>query len=136
MNQLLNNLRPAAFLLVRVVIAYLFLIHGTVKLFVYPTALPGFESGVPVASIFGIAAIMEIVGGILIILGLFTRPTAFLLSGQMAYGYFGFHASAETFFHPILNGGELAALYSVIFLLFVFVGAGKWSLDYKLFNKE
>lgn len=136
MNQLCETLRPAAFLLVRIVVGYMFLLHGTAKFFEFPVSMTGGNGAVELFSLYGAAAILELVGGVLIILGLFTRPTAFLLSGQMAYAYFIVHGAGGNLLQPMLNKGELAALYSVVFLLFVFVGAGKWSLDSKLFGKN
>lgn len=135
MNQLLDSLRPVAFLLVRLVVGYMFLLHGSAKFFEFPVSMTGGNGSVELFSLYGVAGILEIVGGLLLILGLFTRVVSFLLSGQMAYAYFFVHADSATLFQPMLNKGELAALYSVVFLLFVFVGAGKWSLDYKFFNK-
>ncbi|WP_333567647.1 DoxX family protein [Sphingorhabdus sp.] len=109
----------------RIVLGLLFLAHGLVKLFGFPTgAQPGV---VPLLSIFGLAGVLELVGGAAIVLGLFTRPVAFILSGQMAVAYFMAHASQG--FYPILNGGELAILYSSAFLYLAAVGAGPWSLD-------
>lgn len=136
MNQTLEKLSPVAFLLARVVVGYMFLLHGTAKFFEFPVSMTGGNGGVEIFSLYGFAAILEIVGGILIALGLFTRPTAFLLSGQMAYAYFGVHATAETLFQPMLNKGELAAMYSLFFLVLVFTGAGKLSLNQKLFGKN
>lgn len=136
MNQLLDKFSPAVFLFVRIIVGYMYLLHGTAKFFEFPVSMTNGNGSVELFSIFGAAAILEIAGGIFIILGLFTRPTAFLLSGQMAYAYFIIHATADTLFQPMLNHGELAALYSVVFLLFVFTGAGKLSLDQKLFNKN
>lgn len=137
MNQLCETLRPVAFLIARVLVAYMFLLHGTAKLFEFPMSMTGGNGAVPLLSLFGAAAILEVVGGILIILGLFTRPVAFLLSGQMAYAYFFFHAAKEgNTLLPILNKGELAAVYSLFFLLLVFVGAGKISLDHKFFSNK
>lgn len=111
----------------RIVLGLLFLAHGLVKLFGFPTgAQPGV---VPLLSIFGLAGVLELVGGAAIVLGLFTRPAAFILSGQMAVAYFMAHASQG--FYPILNGGELAILYCFAFLYLAAVGAGPWSLDAK-----
>lgn len=136
MNQLLDTFRPLALLIARLVIGYMFLLHGTAKFFEFPVSMTGGNGGVELFSIFGFAGVLEIVGGIFIILGLFTRATAFLLSGQMAYAYFFVHATAETLLQPMLNQGELAALYCVTFLVLVFTGAGKLSLDQKLFTKN
>jgi putative oxidoreductase len=111
----------------RIVLALLFLAHGLVKLFGFPVgAQPG---QVPLASLFGIAAILELVGGAALLVGLFTRPVAFLLSGQMAIAYFMVHAPQS--FFPVLNGGELAIIYCFAFLYLASAGAGPWSLDAK-----
>ena len=111
----------------RIVIGLLFLTHGLVKLFGFPAgAQPG---QVPLLTLFGIGAVIELVGGIAIVLGLFTRPVAFLLSGEMAVAYFMVHAPQG--FYPVLNGGELAILYCFGFLYFAAAGAGPWSLDAK-----
>lgn len=135
LNLLLEKSQPLLMLVIRVVAAYMFLLHGTAKFFEFPMSMTGGNGAVELASVYGVAAILEIAGGVLIALGLFTRPTAFLLSGQMAVAYFGFHATAENFLIPLTNKGELAALYSVFFLLMVYTGAGKWSLDSLLFKK-
>lgn len=109
----------------RIVVALLFIAHGLVKLFGFPEgAQPG---QVPLASIYGLAAILEAVGGAAILLGLFTRPVAFVLSGQMAVAYFMAHAPQG--FFPVQNGGELAILYCFAFLYFAAAGPGPWSLD-------
>lgn len=136
MNSISEKLNSAIFLFVRIVVAYLFLLHGTAKLFEFPMSMTNGNGSVELFSMMGIGALIEIVGGMLIILGLFTRLTAFILSGQMAVAYFMFHATPETWLLPLLNRGELAALYSVIFLLFTATGAGKISLDYKLWGKN
>jgi putative oxidoreductase len=113
--------------LFRIVLALLFLSHGLVKLFGFPAgAQPG---QVPLISLFGLAALLELVGGIALILGLFTRPVAFVLAGEMAVAYFMVHAPQG--FFPVLNGGELAILYCFAFLFFSAAGAGPWSLDAK-----
>ncbi|MDH2997580.1 hypothetical protein A1D22_07580 [Pasteurellaceae bacterium LFhippo2] len=136
MNQMLENLRPAAFLLIRVVVGYMFLLHGTAKFFEFPVSMTGGNGSVELMSQMGFAAILEIVGGILFALGLFTRPVAFLLCGMMAYAYFIVHGAQGNIFQPMLNRGELAAMYSVLFLAFVFTGAEKLSLDQKIFGKN
>lgn len=135
MNQLCEKFSPIALLVARVIAAYMFLLHGTAKFLEFPVSMTGGNGAVPLFSIYGAAAVLEIIGGLLIVLGLFTRVTAFILSGQMAVAYFFFHASAENFLQPMLNQGELAALYSVFFLVFVVSGAGKLSLDHKWLNK-
>ena len=118
--------------ILRIVTGFLFLQHGSAKLLGIPH-LAMFEGGVPLMSLMGVAGILELVGGSLILLGLFTRPVAFILSGQMAVAYFMAHAPNG--FLPILNQGELAALYSFIFLYFAFAGGGKLSLDGVVFKK-
>jgi putative oxidoreductase len=87
----------------------------------------------PTTSLPGIAGFLELVGGVLLVLGLFTRPTAFILSGMTAVAYFIAHAPRG--FYPILNGGELAALYCFAFLYLAAAGAGPWSLDAALRKK-
>ena len=110
----------------RIITGLLFLAHGTAKLIQWPF-VDMFKDGVPLGSLFGIGGVLEIVGGALIVLGLFTRPVAFVLSGMMAVAYFMFHAPAG--FYPIVNGGELAVLYCFIFLFFAAQGPGSLSLD-------
>jgi len=116
---------PRVLSILRIVIGLLFLAHGLVKLFGFPVgAQPG---QVPLASLFGLAGLLELVGGAAIVLGLFTRPIAFILSGEMAVAYFMAHAPQG--FFPVLNGGELAIIYSFAFLYLAAAGAGPWSLD-------
>jgi putative oxidoreductase len=99
--------------------------HGTGKILGFP-AVPNFAN-VQLGSLAGAAGLIELIGGILFTIGLFTRPVAFLLSGFTAAAYFMAHAGKG--FYPILNGGELAALYCFVFLYFTFAGAGPWSVD-------
>ncbi|OOR98365.1 hypothetical protein B0187_08835 [Haemophilus paracuniculus] len=136
MNSLIEKLSPFVLLLARVVSGYMFLLHGTSKFFEFPMSMTGGNGSVELFSIYGVGGIIEIVGGLFIILGLFTRPTAFLLAGQMAYAYFFMHAKAENLFLPLLNGGELAIMYCMMFLVFIITGAGKFSLDNKLFGTK
>ena len=107
----------------RVVAGFLFLQHGLQKVF----GLLGRDQVDNLMSLSGAAGILELVGGLLIILGLFTRPVAFILSGQMAFAYF--YAHAPNGFWPIINRGELAALYCFVWLFFSASGAGRCSLD-------
>lgn len=111
--------------LLRIIVGFLFLQHGSAKLLGMPHI--AMFDGLQLMSLLGLAGILELVGGGLILIGLFTRPVAFILSGQMAVAYFMAHAPNG--FLPILNQGELAALYSFIFLYFAFAGAGKLSVD-------
>lgn len=99
--------------------------HGTGKILGYPV-VPMFAN-VQIGSLSGVAGLIELIGGILFTIGLFTRPVAFILSGFTAAAYFMAHASKA--FYPVLNGGELAALFCFVFLYFAFAGAGPWSVD-------
>jgi putative oxidoreductase len=110
----------------RIVTGLLFLEHGTSKYFNFP-ATEYFANGVEVFSLMGLAGALEIIGGLLIIIGLFTRITAFVLAGFMAVAYFMAHATQNLF--PLLNQGEAAILFCFIFLYFSAAGAGPWSLD-------
>lgn len=114
--------------LLRIVTAYLFVVHGTTKLF----QLPFIErfANVPLASMYGAAGVIELVGGLLLLLGLFTRPVAFVLAGQMAVAYFiGHVASGGNALMPILNSGELAVQWCFTFLFFFVAGSGAFALD-------
>ncbi len=116
---------PYALALLRIVAGLLFIEHGTQKLFAFPIA-PAFP--LPAAfSLLWIGAVLESVGGLLIVLGLFTRPVAFVLAGEMAVAYFMFHAPRG--FFPIVNGGEGAILFCFVFLYLAAAGPGTWSLD-------
>lgn len=113
--------------LLRIISGYLFMMHGSAKLL----GIPFVEqmAGVPLFSMYGIAGVLELIGGVLLIIGLLTRPVAFLLAGEMAFAYFISHASGSTFLTPILNGGELAVLYCFVFLYLSAAGSGAWALD-------
>ena len=111
----------------RIVAAFLFMQVGTAKLFAFPAAIMPDGGTAPIASLAGIAGILETFGGLLLLLGLFTRPVAFLLSGQMAVAYFIGHAPQG--FWPVLNQGTDAAFYSFLFLYLSAAGPGPWSLD-------
>ena len=119
--------KPRALAVLRIVTGYLLIPHGTAKLFGAPH-LEMFD-GLQIMSLAGIAGILEVFGGALLILGLFTRPAAFVLSGLMAFAYFLGHAPQGNVLLPLLNGGELAALYSFLFLYVSVAGPGAWSLD-------
>lgn len=108
----------------RVVSGLMFMQHGTQKIFGFPAeAMMPFD----IMSQMGIGGVLELVGGALIVLGLFTRPVAILLSGMMAVAYFQFHAPGGLY--PMVNQGELAALYCWVFLYLGFAGPGVWSVD-------
>jgi putative oxidoreductase len=119
--------RPRALAILRIVTAYLFMAHGTAKLFGMP--YQKMFDGLQLMSLPGLAGILEVFGGLLILIGLFTRPVAFVLCGFMAVAYFMAHGSQGHVLLPMLNGGELAVLYCFVFLYFVFSGAGAWSVD-------
>ncbi len=124
MSDRLFAFSPYALALLRIVAALLFIAHGTMKLFGFPAAMP---MEISLFSLMGLAALLEIFGGLLILLGLFTRPVAFVLSGEMAVAYFIAHAPQS--FWPAMNQGEAAILFCFIFLALVFVGAGAFSID-------
>ena len=116
---------PYLLSVLRIVTALLFLQHATAKFFKFPY-LPAFDN-LQMASLPGIAGVIELVGSIMLLLGLFTRPVAFLLSGEMAIAYFIGHAPKG--FFPLTNGGEPAVLFCFIFLYLAAAGGGPWSLD-------
>lgn len=116
---------PRVLSLMRIMAALLLLQHGTAKFLGFP-AVPMFAN-VQLMSMLGASGVIELVGGALLAIGLFTRPVAFVLSGFTAVAYFMAHAPKS--FYPIINGGELAALYSFVFLYLVFAGGGAWSVD-------
>jgi putative oxidoreductase len=123
----LERYTPEMLSIVRIVVALLFLEHGTAKLLGFPPPLNGEPAFMSLSWIQGL---IELVGGALLAVGLFTRPVAFVLSGNMAVAYFMAHAPKN--FFPMLNGGDAAILYCFIFLLFFVAGSGQWSLDAKL----
>lgn len=118
---------PRILSVLRIVSGLIFLLHGTQKLFAFP---PREGSGPDLMSQMGVGGVIEIVAGTLILLGLFTRPAAFIASGMMAVAYWQFHAPSSLF--PTLNGGDAAILYCFVFLYLVFAGPGPWSLDARM----
>lgn len=123
MQKALGRFAPYIYVLLRVISGLAFAQHGAQKLF----GLLGAKQAVVLTSQFGLAGVIEFVGGLMIALGLFTSPVAFVASGEMAWAYFQQHAKAG--FFPIQNGGELAVLYCFIFLYLSAVGSGKLSID-------
>jgi putative oxidoreductase len=119
---------PRVLSVLRIVAALLFMEHGMQKLLGFP---PSPNPSPALLSISGIAGVLELFGGALLAAGLFTRPVAFILSGEMAIGYWMVHAPRS--FFPILNGGDAAILYCFVFLYFAFAGGGPWGVD--AFNK-
>ena len=118
---------PRALGLLRIVAGFLFLQHGTAKLLHVPH--DAMFDRLPLFSLIGFAGVLEIVGSVLLLIGLFTRPAAFILSGEMAVAYFMAHAPHGNVLSPALNAGEPAVLYCFIFLLLAVAGAGAWSVD-------
>ena len=121
----LENYQEQAYALLRITAGFMFLLHGTQKFFNFPQQYPYRELGFPSIA----AGSIEFIGGVLIILGLTTRGAAFLCSGTMAIAYWSVHGTQSLY--PLVNGGELAALYCFIFLYIACKGAGIWSMDNK-----
>ncbi|UXS40042.1 DoxX family protein [Agrobacterium tumefaciens] len=119
----LSRYRPQALGALRIMTALLFMAHGTQKLFGFPASQ--MDGSLPTMLL--VAALLELVGGILVLIGLFTRPVAFILSGQMAVAYFMAHAPSN--FFPALNGGDAAILFCFIFLYLFVAGPGAFSVD-------
>jgi putative oxidoreductase len=119
----LNRWSPYMLGVLRIVTALIFIEHGTQKLF----GLPPGRNTAELFSIYGLAAILEVFGGLAILLGLFTRPVAFVLAGEMAVAYWIGHFPRD--FFPVNNGGDASILYCFVFLYFVFAGPGRWSID-------
>jgi putative oxidoreductase len=120
----LNRWSPAMLGVLRIVTALIFMEHGTQKLLGFP---PGTNPEPLLVSFFGFAGLLELVGGLLLLIGLFTRPVAFVLAGEMAAAYLIAHAPQA--FFPVNNGGDAAILYCFVFLYLVFAGPGPWSID-------
>jgi len=118
---------PHALGALRIVAGYLFLLHGTAKLFGFPHV--AMFDRLPVWSLLGVAGMLEVVGGALLIVGVFTRFVAFVVSGEMAFAYFLVHAPSGNALIPILNDGEAAVLFCFVFLLLTVAGGGAWSVD-------
>jgi putative oxidoreductase len=127
-----SSFEPYALSLLRIVAGFTFLLHGFQKLFGFFGGM-GHGTRAHLFSLLGAAGTLELCGGLLILVGLYTRPVAFILCGEMAVAYFKQHAPHG--FWPIANGGELATLYCFIFLLLMSAGAGPWSLDRLVRNK-
>jgi len=122
LDKLLASRDSQAYALLRIVAGFLFVFHGSQKLFNFPLEFP-----YPMSPLMQAAGLIEVIGGTMIMLGLFSRPVAFLCSGTMAVAYWMAHGLRDIF--PILNGGELSALYCFIFLFIACKGSGIWSVD-------
>ena len=124
MDSVLANWSPRLLSVLRIVVGFLFMAHGTQKWMAFPVPR---ASATVLWSLSGAAGVLELIGGFLLLLGLFTRPVAFVLSGLMAFAYFIAHAPID--FWPIVNRGELSALYCFLFLYLAAAGGGPWSVD-------
>lgn len=121
------RLAPAFHAALRIAAAIMFILSGTSKLFAFPVGMPPDDSTAAVGSQAWIGGVLEAFGGALVLIGLFTRPVAFILSGEMAVAYFQFHAPQSPW--PTVNGGVSAALYSFVWLWMSAAGAGPFSVD-------
>lgn len=131
MKQLLTTCQPVLLSILRMITGLLFMQHGAQKILGFPAAQ---RQDFDLFSMMGVAGTLELFGGLLIVIGLFTRPTAFVLSGLMAFAYFIAHS--PTAFWPLLNGGELAIMFSFVFLYISAAGAGPWSIDHLRCSKR
>lgn len=122
-----RSLAPYLWSLLRIVAGFLFIQYGTMKLFAFPAGMPPNNGTAAAFTKLWCAGVLEVVGGTLIILGLFTRPVAFVLSGEMAVAYFQQHAPSN--FWPVINQGTPAVLFCFLYLYMSAHGAGPWSLD-------
>jgi putative oxidoreductase len=130
---MLSPWQPQLLAVLRIVSAYIFMLHGTAKLLHWPH-IAMFDNLDPFSMI-GFAGILELVGGFLLLIGLFTRPVAFVLSGEMAAAYFIGHASKGAVLMPLLNQGDAPVLYCFVFLYLAAAGPGAWAVDNALSKK-
>ena len=130
MNTFLTAWSPRVLSILRIIAGFLIFFHGSQKLFNFPSK-EGFKAA---TGLILVAGILEFFGGILLFLGLFTRLTAFILSGLMAVAYFMAHAPGG--FLPLINKGELAVIYCFVYFYFVFAGGGAWSLDRLIWKRD
>ena len=126
-ESLLSKWSDELFSTLRIVSSFMFIQHGTQKLFGFPVESRGAFDLMTLSP--GLAGVLEVFGGLLLLVGLFTRPVAFVLSGLMAFAYFMAHAPRGFFLWTVGNGGDAAVLYCFVFLYFAAVGGGKWSVD-------
>ena len=118
---------PYMLSILRIIASCMFIMSGTMKLFAFPVGMPPDNSTAPLMSQTGIGGLIEFFGGMLMLAGLFTRPVAFILAGEMAVAYWQFHAPQSAW--PIVNQGTNAVLYCFVWLYFSAAGAGPWSID-------
>ena len=114
---------PEMLSVLRIASALIFTLHGSQKILAFPPT----DQQPALASLMGVGGLLELIGGLLLLVGLFTRPVAFVLSGMMAVAYWMFHAPGSLY--PTLNGGDAAILYCFVFLYIFVAGPGRWSLD-------
>ncbi len=124
-GKFIDGYKEYSYALMRIVTGYLFLWHGTQKLLDFPNAYPWGELDM----LSTVGGSIEVIGGILILIGLFTRLAAFICSGEMAFAYWLAHAPQDNPVFPILNGGDLAVMFTFVFLYIACRGAGIWSID-------
>jgi putative oxidoreductase len=129
-----QSLSPFVQGLLRIVAAFMFMSAGTMKLFAFPIGIPPNNGTVQLFSQLGLAGVLESFGGLILLLGLYTRPVAFILAGEMAVAYFQVHFPQN--FWPIINNGQPAVLYCFIWLFFSSAGAGALSIDAMLKAKK
>jgi putative oxidoreductase len=125
MNAILGNFSSQIYAILRIVTGFMFMLHGTQKLLGFPPS--GKPGGGTLAGLMLVGAVIELVGGFMIMVGFFSSIAAFVASGTMAVAYFGWHQPGGTL--PIQNGGELAVVYCFVFLYIAAVGSGTWSVD-------
>ncbi len=134
MEAILSKFQPRVLSILRIIAGLLFLSSGLQKWFGFPVANPNFAN-ITIISMIGVAGVIEIIGGVLVTLGLYTRAAAFIMSGEMAVAYWYYANRPAKGFMPIQNGGTLEVLFCFVFLYLVFAGAGMWSLD-AMWRKE
>jgi len=134
MEATLDKFRPQILSILRIMVGLLFLSSGIQKWFAYPVAMPA-AANITLFSMIGVAGCIELVGGALVTVGLFTRYAAFIMSGEMAVAYWFYANRPARGFMPIQNGGTVEVLFCFVFLYLVFAGSGSWSLDALLRKK-
>ena len=134
MEATLDKYRPQMLSILRIIVGLLFMSAGIQKWFAFPVAMPA-AANITLFSMLGIAGCIELIGGALVTVGLFTRYAAFIMSGEMAVGYWFYANRLARGFMPIQNGGTVEVLFCFIFLYLVFAGSGPWSLDALLRKK-